>query len=138
MLTIPFSLISRPSVSCRPRRVTPSSRVALTTSPPSRCPVASPPSRCLVASPCRVALSRRLRRVVLSRCLVASPPRHASPLRHASLVLHADLWGKWRGSSEWVGRGGMRARVAWLTPLALDLQWKRERVGGRFGVRAKL
>ena len=84
-------------------------RIALTTSPPSRCPCHASPLLCrpppprvsLVASPpstmrlpCRVApfAMRRPCRVTPSPCvtpsprvaLVASPPCHASPLRHAS------------------------------------------------------
>ena len=72
---------------CRPCRVTPSPRVALSCRPLATCcphHVAS-----IVSPPCHVALSP----------LTTRPP---SP--HVTLVaLHADLWGKWREISEWVG-----------------------------------
>ena len=134
LLTVPFSLICRPCVSRRLRHASPSPhpvaapspRVALTTSSPPRRPLATRP---LVASPLATRHPRRVppsprvpssRRPLATRPLVASPlatrPFVASPLatrhprrvtpRHAPLVaLRAVLWGKWRGSSEWVGRG---------------------------------
>ena len=111
------------------RLASPSPRVALASS--CRCPIATrrphrvvsaalpprhaPPRR---VAPCHASSSSHcpLPRVTLvalplaTRPLVALPlatrhPRRVAP-RHAPLVaLRAVLWGKWRGSSEWVGRG---------------------------------
>jgi hypothetical protein len=104
------SLLSDPCpfVSCCPRLIlspSPCCPIAMHCPIATRRPfVASPSPRCLHC----IALSCRPLAMQSPLChtlpLSGRPSPYVALLPRVTLVmLHADLWGKWRGSSEWVG-----------------------------------